>query len=345
MTNARVDAWLRTLGYSPEPEPDWVPGQKPDFFCPGEAPLWVEVKTFEESPHQRRQAWAWEDFRARVARIQGAKGEVFATVSSSYTEADGKLAAQLLRRIARSPPPSSSNVTETIVLPPDPVADTMVTIRYVRLRGPVVQIGPRPESGHYGYYPGYDPEDWGQEVEIACAGQQPVMRQGYDVFEGDTNGPVALIYARSERPLRLVTLMSAGGSTTTARRVREAIDEANDQFRSGQSCVPAPGICVIYHESLEATSGHMFLAALFGDLTVPIGLDPIQPGDPFLGRNGILAPAKNRGVSAVRYVTSGTVDAIALNPYAEYPVEAAMFRAPVWVAEGTSMTIRHTTGG
>jgi hypothetical protein len=161
-----------------------------------------------------------------------------------------------------------------------------------------------------------------------------------DVFEGDTNGPVALIYDRSDRPLRLVSLMSAGGHSTTVRRIREAIDEANDQLRSGQNCVPAPGICVIYHESLEATSGHMFLAALFGDLTVPIELGPIQPGEPFLGRNGILAPTKNRGVSAVRYVTSGTVDAIALNPYAEYRVEAAMFRAPVWVAEGASIALR-----
>jgi hypothetical protein len=160
MSNARVETWLRKLGYSPEPEPHWVPGQKPDFFCPGAAPLWVEVKTFELSPHQQRQGWAWEDFRARVARIQGAKGDVLATVSPSYTEADGKLAAQMLRRIANSPPPSSRDVTETIVVPPDPVLDTTVTIRYIRSRRPVVQVGPKPASDRYGYYPGYDPEDW-----------------------------------------------------------------------------------------------------------------------------------------------------------------------------------------
>jgi len=136
--------------------------------------------------------------------------------------------------------------------------------------------------------------------------------------------------------------MSAGGYSTTTRRIRESIDEANDQLRSGQNCLPAPGICVIYHESLDATSGRMFLAAIFGDLTVPIELNPIQPGGPFLGRNGILAPTKNRGVSAVRYVTSGAVDAIALNPYAEYPVEAAMFRTPVWVADGASIALRHS---
>lgn len=339
MSNERVEAWLRGLGYSPEPEPGWVPGQKPDFYCPGEAPLWVEVKTFEESPHQQRQGRAWEDFRARVARIKGATGEVFATVSANYTEAGGKLAVHLLRRLAKSPPPSSSDVTETIVLPPDPVPETMVRLRYMRARGPVVQIGPRPRSGHYGYYPGYEPADWSQEVELACSGEQPVMRQGYDVFEGDTRGPVALIYSRSERPLRLVTLMSDGGNTNTARRIREAIDDANDQLRSGQRCVPAPGICVIYHESLEATAGQMFLAALFGDLTIPLALDPIRPGEPFLGRNGILTPTKNRGVSAVRYVSMGATT-IALNPYADHVINASIFRAPVWVSNESSLTLR-----
>ena len=219
---------------------------------------------------------------------------MYATVSPSYTEADGKLAAHLLRKLANSPPPSGSDVTEVILVPSDPVPDTTLTIRYASSEGPVIQIGPKSASGRYRYYPSYDPDDWAQEVELACAGEDPVRRQGYDVFEGDSDGPVALIYDRSESPLTLVSLMSAGGYSTTAARIREAIDEANDQLRSGQSCSPAPGICVIYHESLDATSGRMFLSALFGDLTIPIALNPVRPGgEPFLGRNGILSPTKN----------------------------------------------------
>jgi hypothetical protein len=50
------------------------------------------------------------------------------------------------------------SVTETIVVPPDPAPDTLVTIRYARSEGPVVQTGPRSESGRYGYYPATIPK-------------------------------------------------------------------------------------------------------------------------------------------------------------------------------------------
>jgi hypothetical protein len=78
MSNDRAEAWLKELGYAPEPEPVWVAGRKPDFFCPGGAPLWVEVKTFEPSEHQQTQQWAWTDFRSRIGKINGATGEVYA---------------------------------------------------------------------------------------------------------------------------------------------------------------------------------------------------------------------------------------------------------------------------
>ncbi len=63
MSNDRVEAWLKNLGFDPEPEPKWVAGRKPDFFCPGVHPVWVEVKTFEPSQHSQTQDRAWQDFR------------------------------------------------------------------------------------------------------------------------------------------------------------------------------------------------------------------------------------------------------------------------------------------
>jgi hypothetical protein len=113
----------------------------------------------------------------------------------------------------------------------------------------------------------------------------------------------------------------------------------NDQLRSGQNAVPAPGICAIYQESLEATGGRMLLAALFGDLTIPIALNPIQPGTPFLGRNGILSATKNRAVNAVRYVTLGSEELVVLNPYARFPIASIFFRTPVWVESGGIFTL------
>jgi hypothetical protein len=85
-------------------------------------------------------------------------------------------------------------------------------------------------------------------------------------------------------------------------RLPREIDMANEQLRNGQNHVPGPGVCVIYHKDLEASGDEMFLAALFGDLTVPIDLNPTRMGTTFLGRNGILSVKQNRGISAVRYV-------------------------------------------
>jgi hypothetical protein len=339
MSNDRVEAWLRNLGFDPEPEPKWVTGRKPDFFCPGAHPVWVEVKTFEPSQHSQMQDRAWQDFRLRVEKTKNATGEVYAMTSQTYTGAHGKVAARLLRHLAQSPAPASSDVREVIIIPPDPIPNIVATIRYHCREREVIQIGPKSVSNQYGYYPSYEPKDWSQEVVIACEGETAIQRQAYDIFYGDSEGPISLSYWRSESPLSLGALMSTGGYNTTAARIREAIDDANDQLRSGQSAVPAPGICVIYQESLEATGDRMLLAALFGDLTIPIALNPIQPGNPFLGRNGILSATKNRAVSAVKYVSLGSEELIVLNPYARFPIESRIFRAPVWMADGETFTL------
>ena len=96
----------------------------------------------------------------------------------------------------------------------------------------------------------------------------------------------------------------AGTSFAIAFRLPREIHKANQQLRNGQNHVPGPRVCVIYHKGLEASDDRMFLAALFGDLTVPIDLNPTRMGTTFLGRNGILSVKQNRGISAVRYVRS-----------------------------------------
>jgi hypothetical protein len=348
MSNDRVEAWLKGLGYFPQPEPEWVIGRKPDFFCPGAYPLWVEVKTLEPSQYSQTRDWVWNDFRSRIERFRDATGEVYAMTSETYSEAHGKVAARLVSQIAKSPPPSSMGLKEAIILPPDPLPNNaIVQIRYESTEGEVTQIGPKSISGLYGYYPSYDPRDWSQQVEVVTlVGGKPDRRQLYDVLDADRAGPVSLAYYRSATPLRLGTLMTSIGRNTTTDRIRSVIDDANEQLRSGQACVAAPGICVIYHEvSLEATGSNMFFAALFGDLTIPIALNPTKLGTPFLGRNGILSPSKNRGVSVVRYVTLGSTETIAINPYAAFPIQPDIFRAPVWVADGEALTLRQPSDG
>jgi hypothetical protein len=338
MSNERVEGWLRELGHAPEPEPHWVPGRKPDFFC-RDVPLWVEVKTLGPTDYDQAQSHAWNDFRTRIGKIGEATGDVYAMTSQDYTEAAGKLGAHLVRMLAKSTTPPSAEVSEVIVIPPNSCKGDIVSFRYESRQGAVIQIGPEPASGRYGYYPSYDPMDWSQEVEIVAERGTIGRWQLYDVFEGDSAGPLSVSYCRSDTPLAMCALMSSGGYNTTAARIREVAADANNQLRSGQRVVTCPGICVIYHESLSATAGRLFLSALFGDVTVPIDLNPTRLGQAFLGNNGVLSPTKNRGISAVRYVTQGYQDSIVLNPYAEYPIEPSFFRSAVWMANGESMIL------
>lgn len=339
MSNERAAAWIRERGYEPEPEPNWVTGRKPDFFCGGQSPFWVEVKTFEPTGYHQLQGRAWQDFRARINRLKGMTGDVHANISPTFSEFSGKRAAHLVRHLARSAAPNA-NVREVIFIPGDAIENTFVTLKYMTDRFPVVQIGPRSQSGKYGYYSSYDPAVGGLEVEISDDGET-TTRRTFDIFDGWAQSPITVAYYRSESPLHLVSMGSGMAMpVNTADRLRSAIDEANQQVRSGQRQVQAPGICMVFHDSLDATSGVMFLAAIFGDLTIPIATDPIQYGEAFLGRNAILTPSQNRGISAVRYVSEQYGESIALNPYAEFPIVAELFRAPVWIREGDQMVLR-----
>jgi hypothetical protein len=344
MSNERAAVWIRARGYEPEPEPGWVTGRKPDFFCAGKAPFWVEVKTFEPTAYDLLQGRAWQDFRARINRLKGLTGSVHASISPTFSELSGKRAAHLVRHLAKAAAPDAK-VREVIFIPADAIEDTLVTIQYMTNRFPVVQIGPRSQSGKYGYYSSYEPAVRGLDVEISDDGNS-TTRRSFEVFDGWAQSPITVAYYRSDSPLHLASMGSGMAMpVNTTERLRSAIDEANDQIRSGQAKVPAPGLCVVYHDSLDATSGQMYLAALFGDLTVAIDLAPICMGEAFLGRNAILTPQQNRGVSAVRYVTANYGESIALNPYAEFPIDRSLFGdAPVWVLDGSQMVLSPNPG-
>ncbi|MEQ8196283.1 MAG: hypothetical protein RIB59_17505, partial [Rhodospirillales bacterium] len=55
--NNQAKAFLTENGFDCEPEPDWLEGKVPDFFCRGDFEMWAEVKSFDpprESEFQLR---------------------------------------------------------------------------------------------------------------------------------------------------------------------------------------------------------------------------------------------------------------------------------------------------
>ena len=97
---------------------------------------------------------------------------------------------------------------------------------------------------------------------------------------------------------------------------------------------------MIYHETLDFLSEHQVLAALFGDLAIPISTYGRSLGEPRFGGNGAWSSKKNRGVSALRYVRTNESITTVINPWAEHAIDPRAFSEPYWQVDGEALTKR-----
>lgn len=337
VSNERAEQWLRTLGYAPEPEPVWIrAGEKPDFFGHGATPVWVEVKTLEAPRHLAVMDRAWADLRARCARVEATTGDLYAVIGDDYDE---KAAKWLIGSVASDA--ATERRVDVVVVPADPVYDATVRLEYATEEGLIVQSCARSESGRYTFYPGLEPNDWSKEVQILHSDGSKSAAALYDVLEADADAKLAVRIFPSATPLQLRSTIGAGArENRSVWRVRQEIRYTNRQLRNGQRYQAAAGVCAIYQDGLDALGEQQVLAALFGDLTIPVMRNPTQLGPAFLGRNGVLSPTKNRGVSAVRYERAATSVTIVVNPWAAHPIDARLFRQPAWVFDGDRLVLR-----
>lgn len=322
MSNDRVCEWLEGLGYVPEPEPSWITqGQRPDFFCPGERPVWVEVKILKFSRESELFDRAWNVLCRRADKIRG-MGEGHILVGQTF---DDKAAAQLIKCLGRELGRQSRASVRIVAVPVDPEVGRWARLSYSLPDGSLVeQVGPAALSGSYPSYPSCEPH-WSKPATLALSDGTTMQVPAFRLLNVAA-GKVALRLFDSETPFKISSASLYEATRNRSReRVREAIDEANDQIRNGQLYKTAPGIACIYQESMEALGGRTLLSALFGDLTVPIDRHSRKFGEAFFGRNGILSPDKNRGVSAVRYTGHGGKTTFVVNPWAAHSLKWEIF--------------------
>lgn len=325
-SNLRAELWLRSLGYFPvaEEELDWIEvGQRPDFFCPGARPLLVEVKTFDPPAEQQLMNRAFNDLRHRCSQQDGITGDLFVCVGDVYDQ----LASRWLVNEIRSRQ-SATKCVVVLAVPTD-VLDYSRTVRfeYESTDGRVLQSSPTSDSGTYPFYPGYEPSHWGSRATLVTDSSRHEGPELYDLLES----PDALISAAlypSDSPLTAHTcVVPAMTGNRTDVRIRKAIKYANSQLRNAQSRRPAPGLCIIYHETLDFAGDDQVAAAAFGDLQIPVGG---TMADAVYGAGGAWTERKNRGVSAIRYVRTDTSITNVINPWAEFPLDPQLFLERPW---------------
>ena len=95
----------------------------------------------------------------------------------------------------------------------------------------------------------------------------------------------------------------------------------------------------MFNDHLGADHSELFRACL-GDITTAINTSTLEADPPWLGRNGVMRPAKNTSVSAVTYCSRQFPPVSLLNPYAALPVRATWLAGTVYhVAQNGNVVV------
>lgn len=122
-------------------------------------------------------------------------------------------------------------------------------------------------------------------------------------------------------------------SRTVGSHVRKKIGESKKQVQTGAK-EGAPSVLLIYNnlDSLQlfGTEQHDFIAAMYGEMTVRIGIKDNKILDSFHGRNSLLREAQNTSFSAVGHLRR-TIDGASVllyeNIYALNPLNLELLPA------------------
>lgn len=339
MSNERTATWLRGLGYDPEPEPVWITaGRKPDFFARSAAPLWVEVKTLAQDPYQEAMGMAWDDLRSRCKTLVGTGG-VYALLGE-FDEQANKVAMGFLSAAAIASRESAS--AQVIMIPGTPDYAVRVRIEYPATDGiHVVQTGPASVDGTYHHYPTLEPHNWRTQATIYAPDGTVKEERFYRVFSSRDPFKLAMRIFPSDDPIMVRSVGAAEARQVgTRERLRNVVADAASQLRNGQKYAAAPGVIVLHWDHLPGAGVEDLLSAMFGDLTIAIDRNPVRSSGAFFGRNGILQPDKNRGVSAVVFFGPKGNPITILNPYTSRAIAVAAIGTEAWVLEGEHFVLR-----
>jgi hypothetical protein len=330
VTNERAQAWLASLGFKTEPEPAWIPsGEKPDFFVSGPTDAWVEVKTLEWDDSLGS---ALQDLKVRCEKLEQVGAGSIHAIVGPYDSRAARQALHHARKVSLLP---TGDATRVVMIPGDPAYGADVELEYQAETGEsVVQTGPASVSGQYQCYPALDPKNWSSVVTIRRSNGDTDTAKLYQRLGSRVPFQLALRIFASEKSLFVGSAGSGVRTNTSQKRIREDINKANSQIRNAQKARLAPGVVSIYHDSLDALGLEMFLAALFGDLSIPVTPvrgGPPKFGTPEFGPHAVLTGGKNRGVAIVRYYPYKDEPYTVVNPYADTPIDWRPFADAAWI--------------
>lgn len=339
----RTAGHLLARGFLYRREPTFVDGQKPDFLTFGRGSMWVEVKAFDPPVSQALLDAGWQELTERFARFAG-QCRVDAWIGSGFDQQAAKQVTHLLAKEVKAGLPANREIY--IAVPSGGIDKrTMVRLDWKGRQGTNVQmVALRSIDGTYGYPLDAEPSDWTADMNLVEEGLA-LQRPAFTVLKPLRPARVLLRVERSSEDRVLCSLGNAEvQDVKTVDRLRDVIDDANDQIKNGQRHRPLPGVLVVYFDHLGGGDHGDVLRACLGDLTVSIDRHANAISETFYGRNGVFRPNKNTAISAIVYRSRHYSAMSLVNPYALYTVNRGWLDGVVyWVDSSGSVRSSETS--
>ena len=329
MTNERAANRLAAAGITYECEPDWIEeGRKADFYCTGATEFWCEVKTLEPLEDFKQLGNALAKLRQRTANIS-LPGQGMAYLKDNLSDRDAKFVVALLKRgLSRF---ADSDAPERVVplVPSQPDYGKFVRFSFSTDEYQSVEFHScLSTAGKYGTPNGMFPEPFAQTMRLRFS---PIGDEkdfpAHQVMTRRDDFRVAIVAEPDDEPFDLMLAMPTGGAKrlNNPERIREAVADANNQFKNALQYKAAPCLLMVFHDGLDVPDEVIIQSALYGNLKFDFLPGNVASGKLIADRDGAWNPDKNRSTSAVMYIRNNGQPIIVHNYWAERPFPSGLF--------------------
>ena len=311
-----------------EPEPEWVSGRVPDFYCTGRIALWVEVKSLAVPKEIEVSGRALQWFRERSETVRY-HGKAFAVVSDDMSQRDVKLALRIVDRLlGRMKGQEASPGRVFIVIPKDPEYDRFVRIEAQSDSGLEVYHCCRSASGKYGrpFLGGEISTDRRAIVIDEDEQSREAWPGDLGLFNDDFR--LALEVNPADKPFSVyaVTARGIAKPIPTVKKIREDAADANKKFVNACKYCEAPCLLMVFHDDLLVSDDIAFQSVFYGNMQVHFSTDPAEDDLPLsLGQDGVWGPDKNRTTSAACYIRNNAAPIVVHNYWAKNRLPTGLF--------------------
>jgi hypothetical protein len=252
-----------------------------------------------------------------------------AHVGETMSHGDAKLAIQLLKRALRRR--NDQDAPDMVVALVPKNRDRSKFVRFsltTRDKKNVEFHSCVSTTGRYAVPSGMYPEPDSQPIKLKFSSGRTKEVPAHSIIERSDDFRVAIAIHPQDMEFDIVSAAPTGPAQrlNNVERIREAVSDANEQIKNGNTFKEAPGTTIIFHDGLDVPDDVIIESALYGNLKYQAPKDDPGSGKLILEGDGAWNSTKNRTTSAVMYVRNGGERVIIHNYWAERPLPAGLFR-------------------